>query len=70
MNKPKAPISNSAGPAAATSANPMTAATARSTVPYRAICAGVNTPFWMKRLPPVNGYSRSVLIASVPFSAS
>ena len=38
--------------------------------PVQSVCPGVSTPFWMKRLPPVNGNSRPVLAASVPFSAS
>ena len=41
-----------------------------STTPKVPISRIVSTPFWIMRLPPVNGNTRSVLIASVPFSAS
>jgi hypothetical protein len=47
----------------------MTTSTSNAT-PKRAVAAMLSTPFWIKRLPPVKGNTRSVLMASLPFNVS
>ncbi len=68
--RPAAPIQMRPEADTWVSHRPAATTSASSTTPNTAVSRIVSTPFWMKRLPPVNGNTRSVLIASVPLSAS
>ena len=63
-------MSSRSGPLRRVSHKPMAMVASDSRMPSRRICAAVSTPFWMKRLPPVKGNTRRVLMRSVPLSSS
>ena len=55
MNNPARPTYISCGAERAISHKPASITPAISAKPKLRVCASVITPFWMKRLPPVNG---------------
>ena len=63
-------MASSPGPACHASHSPAGTTGSSRPQPRRAVSASLSTPFWMKRLPPVKGKTRSTLAASAPLRAS